>query len=52
MQTKAIAVADLLRSKWIYWNAATQQFDLLEIETGKLIQLKNTPITIKLERYA
>lgn len=46
---RAIAYYDLIRDRWLYWNATTQKFDLLETEPGSLT-IANKPPAIRTNR--
>lgn len=51
-RTRSIAAWSFALDMWLYWNPATEQFDLLELEPGVLVKVKQTPVTFrKCKRY-
>jgi hypothetical protein len=46
MNRCTIAAKDWLRNKWLYWDLETEAFTLLEIQPGKLMRVKETPINL------
>jgi hypothetical protein len=49
-KTRSIAAYSFALNMWLYWNAQTEQFDLLELEPGKLVKVNQTPVTFRKSR--
>jgi hypothetical protein len=46
MSRCTIAAKDWFRNRWLYWDAETETFTLLEIQPGHLIRVAETPIKL------
>jgi hypothetical protein len=52
MNRCTIAAKDWFRNRWLYWDAETEAFTLLEIESGHLMRVNETPIKFVHNRIA